>query len=108
MILSTDNNYFYPTIVCLTSVLENKKEDTSLNVTILVSSDFKESYKDKIRNLKNRYNFEVSFFDMSGFISNGRSREWKSKAVFYRTKLPSILENIDKCLYLDVDTNTSI
>ena len=53
--LSTDNNYIFPTIVTITSILENAAPLTYYDIYILLSSDFNEESKYKLLKIKDHY-----------------------------------------------------
>lgn len=104
IVMATDNNYAYPTLVAMTSVLENKKESTKVDFNILVSGDFSEEHSKLLLNLKSKYkNCDVKLINMGDSFKNARTRLHITTAAFYRLRLPSILKDLDKCLYLDGD-----
>ncbi len=88
-----DNNYTLPTIVAMTSMLENVKEGTEYKYYLLVPGDFTQENKQKILSLKEKYKSKQ--FDKQGM--------WGA-ATYYRLRLPSVLSKYDKCIYLDGDT----
>ena len=47
--MAPDNNYVYPTIVAMTSILENKNDSTHIDFNILVSDDVTDENKDRLR-----------------------------------------------------------
>ena len=113
--MSLDNNYTLPTIVAMTSMLENVNSDTFYKFHLLLSGDFREENKNKILSLKDKYSskqFEINFIDMKNEFKNSRTRTTYngkyrhtiSICAFYRLCLPSILKNYDKVIYLDGDT----
>ncbi|GHV28823.1 hypothetical protein FACS189481_0270 [Clostridia bacterium] len=110
IVITIDNNYVWPAIVSMTSMLENAKETTSYHIHVLISGDFLEENKQKLLSLKSAYkNCDISFFDMGNEFDNfqpdnGVTIDWITKVVFYRLRVPSVLSNIQKCIYLDTDT----
>ena len=104
VVMATDNNYVYPTIVAITSALENKKAATQLKFHILLSGDFSNDNRQKVLNLSQLYNgCKINLIDMGESFKEARTRLHITTAAFYRLKLPGILKNLDKCLYLDGD-----
>ena len=104
VVMATDNNYVYPTVVAITSILENKKASTKLNFNILISGDLSYESKNEILSLETHYkNCKNRLIDMGDSFKNARTRMHITTAAFYRLRLPSILKNVDKCLYLDGD-----
>lgn len=108
--MATDNNYTYPTIVAITSILKNKNPETKINFYVMLSGDFDQSSKDKIDSLKQKYDgCSIYFVDMRN-ADDKLKKLYTSKhittASYYRLLLPDLLQNLDKVLYMDVDTIT--
>lgn len=101
---STDENYLYPTLVSMTSLMQNCNADTFCKFTVLVSPDLSEESQDKIKSVEKHYpNCNVNVISMIGRFEDSEVMFW-SKAMYYRLNLPEILENEKKCIYLDGDT----
>ena len=101
-----DNNYTLPTIVAMTSMLENVKEGTEYKYYILVPGDFTDENKQKILSLKEKYKskqFEINFINMKDEFKTAKQSLWGA-AAYYRLRLPSMLGQYGKCIYLDGDT----
>ncbi|MDR1467213.1 MAG: glycosyltransferase family 8 protein [Oscillospiraceae bacterium] len=109
IVVAFDNNYICPALVSLSSLFSNAKEDTYYKIFFLVTDEFTQENKNKIFKLGKDYkNFEAVFLNL-----NKESKQFKdlniflerfSKEMFYRLKIPSLLENEEKCIYMDVDT----
>ena len=101
---STDNNYIYPTIVSMTSIMENANKNTFCKFTVLTADNVTQEDKEKIKTVSNNYsNCSISIIDMGQQFSGSVKGGW-SKAMYYRLNLPEILKNEKKCIYLDGDT----
>lgn len=103
--MATDNNYVYPTIVAITSMLENKKESTYLDFHIMISGQVSKENRSRLTKLKNLYKgCSIKLIDMkNNFNDTYISSSYITKATYYRLLLPSILKKYDKILYLDGD-----
>lgn len=103
--MATDNNYVYPTIVAMTSMLENKKESTYLDFHIMISGQVSEENRSRLNKLKSLYEgCSVELVDMKdSFNSTYIISDYITRATYYRLLLPSILSGYDKILYLDGD-----
>ena len=102
--MASDRNYAYPTIVAMTSILENKDLDTKIDFYIMLSGDFEQSIKDDILSLQNKYsNCNITLIDMKDKLSSFYTSEHMTTAVYYRLLLPELLPNLDRILYLDTD-----
>ena len=103
--MATDNNYVYPTIVAMVSMLENKKESTHLDFHIMISGQVSRENRNRLTKLKRIYKgCSVELIDMkNSFDSTYIVSSHITKATYYRLLLPSILSDYDKILYLDGD-----
>lgn len=103
--MATDNNYVYPTIVAMTSMLENKKENTYLDFHIMISGQVSKENCDRFNKLKHIYKgCSVELIDMKNQFDNTYiTPSYITRATYYRLLLPSVLSGYDKVLYLDGD-----
>ena len=62
---SLDNGYTYPTIVAMTSILENAFNRTKYDFYILHSPNFLEENKNKIKNFEKKYRCSINFINMT-------------------------------------------
>lgn len=103
--MATDNNYVYPTIVAMTSILETKKEDTFIDFNIMISGKVDNENKLKLKKLEKLYkNCSVNLIDMQSVLSKMENIP-PSMAIptFYRLAMPSVFQKYDKIIYLDGD-----
>ena len=102
--MAADNNYTYPLIVAMTSILENKNPDTKIDFYVMLSGDFLDENKAKIMSLQNKYdNCHITLLDMKDQAKNMYVSRHIKEAAYYRLFLASLLPELDKVLYLDVD-----
>ena len=105
--VSLTNNYVYPTLVSINSVLINcNKEKTFIIYRILCTSDFSEDSISILNSLMIQYssNLEMIFYNMSNnFIEIGKTNGRYTQTVYYRLLVPVMFE-IDRVIYLDGDT----
>lgn len=101
--LALDEGYLYPAIVSITSLFENASDTTKYHVTVMIDEDFDEPSREKILSL-NGTRHEVMLYNLkqafSGLIVPGRI----TKSTYFRLKVPEILKDLKKCLYIDSDT----
>lgn len=101
---AADKAYVYSTIVSMVSVMENSKESTECDFTVLLSGEITDDDKAKFKSIESKYsNCKVNLIDMSGMFEDSEVRFW-SQAMYYRLSLPEILNNESRCIYLDGDT----
>jgi len=105
VVVAFDENYKYPALVCLESMLKNADSNTFYNIYCLVPGEFQELNKSIFLNLKNKYNnFEIVFKDMKDAYNDSRTHFHLSKVAYYRLKIPEVLQDLEKCIYIDTDT----
>ena len=103
--MATDNNYVYPTLVSMTSMLENKNKDTKLEFHIMLSGKVTGENKEKFKKLIKYYpDCSVNLIDMKNIFSNAKISGYVTVPTYYRMNLPSLLPQYDKVLYIDSDT----
>lgn len=104
--LACDDNYSKYAGVVIASILKNSQNDNDIAVYIL-DGGISEQRKNEILSLKNIKNCEINFIDIDKNLyseyENIPTFEHISFATFYRLKLPSILPNIKRIIYLDCD-----
>ena len=101
---STDQNYVLPTLVSMTSLMENSAKNHFCKFTVLLSNEVSEQDKAKLKSVEENYkNCTVNLVEMNQQFANSEVRFW-SRAMYYRLNLPQILKDEQKCIYLDGDT----
>ena len=104
--MSLNNNYIYPIIVSITSILINSNKNTFINFHILIGNDVEFGNKNKILSLKilndnSNFSFHNVGDNFRGWI-HGKKK--LTVASFYRSILGELLKDVDKIIYLDGDT----
>lgn len=104
---SSDNNYAKHMGVAITSILKNSNINDTYNFYIL-DGGISDSNKSKLNSLKNSIrDFSIEYLEinpddfkkcpMTGYV------KYITLPTYYRFKIPSLLPNLDKVLYLDCD-----
>ena len=102
---STDDNYIHHCSTMICSLLENNK-DIFVKINLLYENLSEENIS-FLKNLVDSYNRIITFHKVDTFKLEGvkfRDKRPLSKAAYYRLLLSTILSDLDKVLYLDVDT----
>ncbi len=111
--ITCSNNYAKYASVTMASILSNALETDSYKFYI-VSDDISEESRKNIEQLTEIKNFEIEFLspEQNTFQEyvNIRTTDHLTIATFFRLKLPTLIPNEDKIIYLDCDTivNTSL
>jgi capsular polysaccharide export protein len=105
VVVCFDSNYFYPSIVSVTSMLENSNKETCYEIFALISGDITENDRQKFKDLEKRYiNSKIELIDMKNQFKKYSNNRDFCEGTFYRLKIPDLLpKEIHKCIYLDSD-----
>ena len=102
--LSLDNSHIYPTLVLMTSALENNdKEKHLLIFYLLLSHDFNMNNIKVFESLKSKYNVGINYYCIPNLFKS--LRKWKnSTAIYYKLLISLLIPNTKKIIHLDGDT----
>ncbi|NGM17159.1 hypothetical protein GMI70_03900 [Eggerthellaceae bacterium zg-893] len=103
--ISIDQNYVYPALVLMQSLLSSRKPNTCYVLNILVDDNFDDALKDKLLGAcEGTDGLSISFLSTKKDYSTAEMKiSHITKATFFRLELPSLLPHCDRCLYLDSD-----
>ena len=101
-----NNQYTYPTIVSMTSILENSFSHTYYVFYLLVDRQtFKNDNKRKLKNLEKKYDrCEVNILEISNEIIPNANVKRYPFAAYYRLLLADLVPEFNRIIYLDGDT----
>ncbi len=103
--MAADDNYTYPTIVSITSLMVNSNEKTNYDIYIMTPGEFTQENKNKILNLEEKYNrCRIKLIDMQDKYKNANDKGHITTPAYYRLSLSNLLPNLDKIIWLDGDT----
>ena len=103
--INIDDNYIYPSIVYLTSLLDNMKNSTFYTIHILSNNNLTNSSIDKINKVINKFgksSVKLVYYNLEGYFKNVTTGRI-TVATYYKILLPSLLPNIDKIIFTDGD-----
>ena len=103
-----NNKNFYPTLVSITSLLENANNSTFYIINILVSKkrkDFSEKNQRKFKDLEKQYKrCEIIIFRINDKLFKYANIRRYPVSAYYRLLLADLLPNTKRIIYLDGDT----
>lgn len=105
IVFGTDENFIIHLSVAICSVLKNAAQDAALNFYIL-HEGLSEPAQNIIRNLQKIRNFDLQFIFIDCSNYKKLLLKWGNSlpgVIFARFKVPEILHELKKCIYLDVD-----
>ena len=101
-----NNQYTYPTLVSMTSILENSSSHTYYIFYILVDEKtFKNNNKQMLISLEKKYDrCEVNIIEISDENLKNANTKRYPLAAYYRLILAEIIPDLNRIIYLDGDT----
>lgn len=100
--LCADEKYAFPCGVCVTSILENNKNE-ECNIYILTEG-LKHETIEKFQNLGNIYNQKVTIINIDSDQFKGLKVSSRfPRSIYFRFMLPRLIHNEAKVLYFDCD-----
>ena len=106
--MSLNDNYTYPIMVSITSIILNSNKSTFIQFHIFIGNDVKIKNQKKIISLKRlKHKIKFSFHNVGNTFKGWIHGKKKiTVAGFYRTIAAELIKNVDKLIYLDGDTLT--
>ena len=106
IVFAMDANYILPVAVAMHSLLLNSDADKKYDFYLLTDKESDANGKKYFETLCGKYGHcNIKFIRMEEILFNEVEihSDYITKATMYRLILPDILQNVDKCIYLDGD-----
>lgn len=105
---SCDDNYIPFLAVSIKSLIENANKNYNYNINILNCNDINYKNKQLLKKEFETKNVFINFVDVENEINklnktNLLTRDYYSKAIFYRLFISQLFPDLDKAIYLDCD-----
>ena len=103
--LNIDDNYIYPSLVFLTSLLDNRANSTFYTIHILGNDHLSKNSTDKIDKLINKFgnhSVKLNYYNLEGNFKNATTG-YLTVSTYYKILLPSLLPTVDKIIFCDGD-----
>lgn len=106
--MAADDNYTYPTLVAITSLMESSKKDTYYDIYIMTQGKFSEENSKKLLNLHDKYDnrCKINLIDMKDRYKDANDSGHITTPAYYRLSLSSLLPDLNKIIWVDGDTLT--
>lgn len=106
VVYACDAGYVLPTIISIVSLLKNKKAGTNIQVCVIAEDTAFSAMRPALDSLCAYYETpSVLRLEPSGFYENQTiTIGHTTRTTYYRLDLPTLLPDIEKCVYLDGDT----
>ena len=104
IVLITDNNYVKPTLVAISSIAFNKKDDTCYDIYLLTNNLTEENI-DILKTCESE-TIKIKIINKCEIVENFKNikvRRHVSTTAILKFYIPEIFNNLDKILYLDGD-----
>ena len=102
---SLDNKLTYPTLVSMTSGLENNNFEANLIVYhLLFSGDYNTSNIDIFESLKENYEVKINYYIIPPIFNDSKKWTHGTDCVYYKIILPLMFPDLKRIIYLDGDT----
>lgn len=101
-----DNSYVYPTLVSMTSLVENAANTTFYSIYVLISEDFSDESRTVIKSVEKNHNTscEIIFINMEDKYKNEKTDKRIKTPAYYKLSLHDLLPNVKRAVWLDGDT----
>ncbi len=107
IIFTCDDKYIPYLAVSLESLEENASKNYQYDIKILHANNVNERNQKLIKQKYSNQNFQISFEDITSYVeliaNKLHTRDYYSKATYYRLFIPNLYKQYDKVLYLDSD-----
>ena len=103
--MDLDSNLIYPTLVSMTSALENCDKNKNILVYyLLISHDFNIPDLNIIESLKDKYPVKINYYKIPPRFNKLRNWTSNTTAIYYKLYIPFILPHLKRYIFLDGDT----
>ena len=103
---ASDNAYVYPTVVAMTSLVENARKNTFYDIYVMIDPSFTEENKKVLMSveLKHIKNCEVILIDMGDKFKEQNTNKKITTPAYYRLELHNLLPDVSRVIWMDGDT----
>lgn len=105
--MALDDNYIYPTIVSITSIMLNSNPFSNINIYIMHPFEFNSKNKKKLLFLEKKFvKLKINLFNMKLKYKFANQNKLITTPAYYRLSLSELIPNLNKIIWIDSDTLT--
>ena len=103
--MALDNNFVYPTLVSMTSALENNNKKNNIIIYhLLLSYDFDKKNIKIFDSLKSKYDVKIHYYIIPDIFKNFRGWSGGTNTIYNKLLIPLIFHDLERIIFLDSDT----
>ena len=103
--LTFDDNFIYPSLVLMTSLLENNNKDNNLVVLhLLLPDSFDKTKFEVIETLRKKYEVKINYYIIPNFFNSLKKWRENTYTIYFKMIIPIIFCDLDRIIFLDADT----
>ena len=100
-----DSKVVYPTLVSMTSALENNNSEKNVIIFYLfIPHNFDKTKIEIFDSLKKKYLVKIHYYMIPPRFNHLRKWTWGTGTIYYKLYIPLVLPHLQRILYLDSDT----
>ena len=100
-----DSKVVYPTLVSMTSALENNNSEKNVIIFYLfIPHNFDKTKIEIFDSLKKKYLVKIHYYMIPPRFNHLRKWTWGTGTIYYKLYIPLVLPHLQRILYLDGDT----
>ena len=103
---SLDNSYVFPTLVSMTSLVENAAKTTFYSIYVLINEGFTNENKIILKSVQEKHpqSCEINFINMYDKYKDEKTDKRIKTPAYYKLSLHDILPEVNRIICLDGDT----
>lgn len=103
--MALDEDFIYPTLVSMTSALDNNDKEKNIIIYHLIFSfNFNITKIDIFESLKEQYDVKINYYIFPNIFNKYKSWSSGTKTIYFKIFLPLIFHDLKRIIYLDSDT----
>ena len=103
--MALDNKIIYPTLISMTSALDNNNKSNNILVyNLLLSNNFNKTNIKIFESLKKNYSVLINYYIIPHIFNNFKRWRGGTYCHYYKILIPMLFSDLERMIYLDGDT----